>query len=130
MLLLSMPILARADEAIVITDSLKNLPMVKEGFMYDFKHNRGLNVLGLEIVTYKGFSLDAAWMGIDGLGAVANYNLGVLPVQNVPIISYVKYLNIGYGLGWRKITSDVDGGNPRSDNQLIQGPVVFVKLKF
>lgn len=97
--------------------------------MYDFKNHRGLNVLGLELASYKGFAIDAAWMGIDGVGAVVNYNLGSLPVQNVPVLNYVQYLNIGYGLGWRTLTAS-SGDNPKSDNQLIQGPVAFIKLKF
>lgn len=98
--------------------------------MYDFKHNRGLNVLGLEVVTFKGFALDAVWLGIDGLGVVANYSLSSLPIQNVPILSYVQYLNVGYGVGYRTLTSDTQGGNPSSDNRFIQGPVAFIKLKF
>lgn len=132
LMLLLMPLSAQAQttQSLSISDELKKLPTVKEGFMYDFKHSRGLNVLGLEVLNYKGFALDAAYLGIDGIGAVANYNLGSLPVQNVPILEYVQYLNIGYGLGWRTLALNPAEDNPKSDNRLIQGPVAFIKLKF
>lgn len=133
LLLLVMPQLSKAETeqtSLSISDSLKKLPAIKEGFMYDFQHKRGLNVLGLEIASYKGFSLDAAWIGIDGFGGVANYSLSSLPVQNLPILNYVQYLNIGYGLGYRTMALANVQGNPKSDNQLISGPVAFVKFKF
>lgn len=137
---------AIADEAnltpetsLSVTDTLKNLPSVKEGFMYDFKHNRGLNVLGLEVANasfigssdkWRALALDVAWIGSDGLGAVINYSLSSFPVQSLPVLNYLQYLNIGYGAGYRTLTSDTDGGNPKSDNQFISGPVAFIKLKF
>lgn len=137
-----LPALVQAQTAPVqslsVLDSLKALPTVKEGFMWDFKQHRGLNTLGLELANssfmanpyLKSFSLDLAWMGIDGIGAVAGYSLNALPIGAIPVLSYVKYLEIGYGLGWRTLTADTSGGNPKSDNNLIQGPVAFIKLKF
>lgn len=113
-----------------ISDSLKALPAVKEGFFYDFSHNRGLNVLGLEVVQWKGISLDAAWIGIDGIGVTIDYSLSSLPVQTIPVLNYVQYLNVGYGVGYRTITSSVTDSDPKADNEFIQGPVVYLKLKF
>lgn len=99
--------------------------------MYDFKHARVLNTLGFGVLGYKNVELDLAYIGIDGFGAVLNYNLSGLPVSNVPILSYVKYLNIGYGAGIRTITKVTsDDPNAKSDNEFIQGPVVFIKLNF
>ena len=131
--ILLLPALAQAQttpQSLSIGDTLKSLPAVKEGFMWDYTHHRGLNVLGLEVANYKGVSLDAAWIGVDGLGGIVNYSLSSLPVQNVPILNYVQYLNVGYGLGIRTMTLTDVTGNPKSDNQLIHGPVAFIKFKF
>lgn len=98
--------------------------------MWDFTHRRGLNTLGLEVASYKGFGLDLTWIGTDGIGAVADYSLSSLPVQDVPILSYVQYLNIGYGFGYRTLALAQTTGNPKSDNQFIHGPTVFMKFKF
>ncbi len=98
--------------------------------MYDWRHQRTLNTLGLELISFKGASVDLAWMGIDGLGGTISYNLGSLPVSNVPVLKYVSYLNLGYGVGVRTITLNPTTDNPKSDNRLIQGPVVYMKFNF
>lgn len=123
----SLPTLAKAEGTIL--DQIRTLPL-KEGVMIDFQHSRVLNTVGFGLVGYNGIGLDLAYIGTDGVGAVLNYNLQNLPVKNVPILSYTKYLNIGYGIGYRTMAlADVDG-NPKSDNQLVHGPVVFIKLNF
>lgn len=127
-LLLMIPNLAKAD-AISILDQLKTLPL-KEGVMYDIKNHRGLNTLGLGVLGYEGVALNLTWIGIDGIGATIDYNLGGLPVANVPVLKYVKYLNLGYTVGYRTLTLNPTTDNPKSDNQFIQGPTVFVKVSF
>lgn len=98
--------------------------------MLDIQHHRVLNTLGFGILGYKDVEVDLAYIGVDGFGAVLNYNLQNLPVANVPILSYTKYLNIGYGIGYRTMALADVNDNPKSDNQLIHGPVVFIKLNF
>lgn len=98
--------------------------------MYDIKNHRGLNTLGLGVIGYEGFGLDLTWIGIDGIGATLDYNLGSLPVANVPILKYVKYLNVGYTVGYRTLTLNPVTDNPKSDNQFLQGPTIFCKFSF
>lgn len=122
------PLMAKAD-SISIMDSLKSLPL-KEGVMYDFKNDRFLNTLSFGIINYNNIGLDVSYIGIDAIGATIEYDMSSLPVQNVPILKYVSYLNVGYSFGYRTMTLSPVSDNPKSDNQFIQGPVVFVKLKF
>lgn len=98
--------------------------------MFDFKNGRVLNTLGFGLLNYDKVSLDLAYIGVDGFGATLEYNLSGLPVQNIPILSYVQYLNIGYTVGYRTMALTNVSGNSKSDNQFIQGPTVFVKFKF
>jgi len=110
-------------------DIINQFP-VKEGFFYDIENNRGLNVLGVEVFKYKGFSANLAYIGVDGAGMTADYSLAELPIENVPILKYLEYLNIGYGAGVRTITLNEIDGNPASDNRFIHGPVLYCKIKF
>ncbi len=119
-----------SNEGLNVLGSLQNLPAVKEGFLWDYAHHRGLNTLGLEVVSWKSLGLDLTWIGTDGVGATLDYSLSALPVQNVPILSYVQYLNLGYAVGYRTLALGDVTDNPKSDNQFIHGPVIFVKLKF
>lgn len=128
LMLLISPILSKADSISVI-DSIKQLPL-KEGLTYDFKNDRFLNTLGFGVINYKNIGLDVSYIGVDGLGATLEYNLGGLPVQNVPILKYVSYLNIGYTVGYRTLALADVNDNSKSDNQFIQGPTVFVKFNF
>lgn len=112
-----------------ILDGLKTLPL-REGFMWDYTHHRGLNTLSLGIIGYKGVGVDLSYMGVDGIGATLDYDLSTLPVATVPVLKYVQYLNIGYAVGWRTLALNPVTDNPKSDNQLIQGPVLFAKLRF
>lgn len=132
LLALLSPALAQAqiaNDTISILDQLKTLPL-KDGVMYDFKNHRVLNTLALGVLGYGPVSLDLSYIGIDGLGVTLDYNLSDLPVKNVPILNYVQYLNIGYTVGYRTLTNDSISDNPKSDNQFIQGPTVFIKFKF
>lgn len=126
--LLLLPNLSRA-ESVSVIDSLKSLPL-KEGAMVDFKNHRILNTLGLGLINYENFGLDLSYIGVDGLGVTLEYNLGALPVQNIPIIKYVSYLNIGYTVGYRTMAWADLNDNPKSDNQFIQGPTLFCKINF
>lgn len=98
--------------------------------MWDFKNHRVLNTLGFGVVSYDNFGLDLTYIGSDGFGATIDYNLSGLPVKNIPILSYVQYLNLGYSVGYRTMAVADVTGNPKSDNQFIQGPTVYVKFKF
>lgn len=98
--------------------------------MYDIKNHRGLNTLALSVAGYNNFSLDFTFIGVDGLGLTLDYSLEGLPVKNVPLISYVQYLNIGYSVGYRTLTLTDVQDNPKSDNQFINGPTLFMKFKF
>lgn len=117
-------------EAINVSDALKNLPEVKEGVVWDFQHKRFLNTLGLEVLTWKGINANLSWIGTDGVGATVAYSLDNLPIQNVPILKYTSYLNVGYTAGYRTLTLSDVNDNPKSDNQFIQGPTLFCKLHF
>ena len=106
--------------------------------MYNVGQKRGMNILGLEVANggligssehWKALSFNVAWMGVDGIGGTIDYGLGNLPVASVPVLQYVQYLHLGYGLGVRTITTP-ESGDPKSDNRLIQGPVVYLKFKF
>ena len=79
---------------------------------------------------YKGFSVNAAYFGMEGAGVTLDYNLSGLPVENIPVLKYAEYLSVGYGAAIQQITlTDVDE-NPSSDNRLIHGPVAYVKITF
>lgn len=129
-----LPLQVRAQETsasntISVIDQLKSLPL-KEGVMYDFKNNRALNTLSLGIINYDSVGLDISYIGMDGLGLTLEYDLSSLPVSNIPILKYLSYLNLGYSVGYRTMAIADVQGNPKSDNQLIQGPVAFLKFKF
>lgn len=126
MLLIQTP--SKADSLSVL-DSLKTLPL-KEGVMYDIKNHRVLNTLSFGVINYDKVGLDVSYIGLDGIGATIEYDLSGLPVQNIPVLKYVSYLNVGYSVGYRTLALGQVSGNPKSDNQLIQGPVVFVKFNF
>lgn len=116
-------------EAVKIGNVLNKLP-VKEGYFYDWKDGKGYNVLGLELAQYKGFSVNAAYVGMEGAGVTLDYNLSGLPIENVPVLRFVEYLSVGYGAAVQQITlKDVDE-NPSEDNKLIHGPVVYAKIRF
>lgn len=116
-------------ESVKIGDVLNKLP-VKEGYFYDWKDGKGYNVLGLELAQYKGFSVNAAYVGMEGAGVTLDYSLSNLPVENVPVLKYAEYLSVGYGAAIQQITlKDVDE-NPSEDNKLIHGPVLYCKIKF
>lgn len=116
-------------ESVKIGDILNKLP-VKEGYFYDWKDGKGYNVLGLELAQYKGFSVNAAYVGMEGAGVTLDYNLSGLPIENVPVLKYAEYLSVGYGAAVQQITlKDVDE-NPSEDNKLIHGPVLYCKIKF
>ena len=116
-------------ESIKLGDTLNNLS-IKEGYFYDLKDGKGYNVLGLELAQYKGFSVNAAYVGMEGAGVTLDYNLSGLPVENIPVLKYAEYLSVGYGAAIQQITLTEVDENPSSDNRLIHGPVVYVKLKF
>lgn len=122
------PAISKAN-VITMPDQVKNLTF-KEGVMWDFQNKRFLNTLGIEVLQWKGLALNAAYIGVDGAGAVVDYSLASLPLENTPILKYAEYAHVGYGAGRRTLTSDVKGGNPDSDNQFIHGPVLFCKFKF
>lgn len=116
-------------ESLKLGEILNKLP-VKEGYFYDWKNGKGYNVLGLELAQYKGFSVNAAYVGMEGAGATLDYNLSGLPIENIPVLKYAEYLNVGYGVAVQQITLKDFDENPSSDNKLIHGPVVYLKLKF
>lgn len=142
-LLLLIPMLAKADSQTLVPpnpqpaassqlsifDALKTLPL-KEGVMYDFKNSRVLNTLSLGVVNYAHVGLDLSYIGSDGIGATLEYSLSGLPIANIPILNYLAYLNIGYSVGYRTLALGDVAENPKSDNQFIQGPCVFIKFKF
>lgn len=143
-LLLVMPQIARADYSAsdlvnVIQTGFKTMPNVKEGVFVDFDNQRGLNLLGIEVVngSYFGafwgnFALDADYIGQDGLGGSFDVNLNILPKTSFPLLSFIlDKAYIGYGAGWRTLTTSGDeGGNPSSDNRFIKGVTAFVKFNF
>lgn len=116
-------------EAVKIGDVLNKLP-IKEGYFYDWKDSKGYNVLGLELAQYKGFSVNAAYVGMEGAGVTLDYNLSGLPIENIPVLKYAEYLNVGYGAAIQQITLKDFDENPSSDNKLIHGLVAYIKLKF
>lgn len=134
LLLVSLPLAAQAQtvalsDTVSVLDQLKTLPL-KEGFMWNIPQNRGANTLSLGVLGYNGISLDLTWIGIDGLGTTLDYNLSNLPIKNVPVLSYLQYLNIGYTVGYRTLALNPTTGNPKDDNKFIHGPTVFLKFKF
>lgn len=120
-------------ESVKIGDVLNKLP-VKEGYFYDLKDGKGYNVLGLELWagsgSIQGFSVNAAYVGMEGAGVTLDYDLSGLSIENVPILKYAEYLNVGYGTAIQQITLKDFDENPSADNRLIHGPVLYVKLKF
>lgn len=120
--------IAQAD-SLKVTELFNKLP-IKEGVTYDYTHKRFLNTVGVEVASLGGFNLDASYIGVDGVGGSLTYNLGNLPVKNLPVLNYVQYLNAGYSVGVRTITLNQIDKNPESDNKLIHGPTLFAKIKF
>lgn len=116
-------------EPIKIGDVFNKFP-VKEGYFYDWKDGKGYNVLGLELAQYKGFSVNAAYVGMEGAGMTLDYSLSNLPVENVPVLKLVEYLSVGYGAAIQQITLTNVDENPSEDNKLIHGTVLYCKIKF
>lgn len=146
--LLLLPIQAKADTPSVVADQnvtiidyiwdgFHQLPNLKEGAMLDIAHSRVLNTLSVEVINggyfgsfWKNFSLAGSYIGTDGIGAGADFSLNGLPVSSVPIVQYLKYGYVGYGVGYRTLTANTDDPTQKSDNQFIQGIRFGAKLNF
>lgn len=130
------PVAVKADEGVSISDSLKQIPSIKQGVAWSFADNK-LNYLATaEILSYKGFSLEAGYAGdADSTDhkavAVLSYdllNLKKLGV-NVPILDLLDFRVGGYvGYGRVQIgTNEERDGN----NQFDYGAsVTAISLKF
>jgi hypothetical protein len=130
---------ARADGSALdsLLNGFKTLPDAKEGIFIDFaQHGKVYNTLGIEIANlghfgprWKNITGDLNWVGIDGLVGSVDVNLGLFSVNSLPISKYLQYAYIGYGVGARTLTASGDGGNPKSDNKLMQGINIYIKMK-
>lgn len=100
----------------------------KEGVMWNVRDGRFLNTLTVELAGLQGFSLNAAYVGSDGLGATVDYDLAMLPKIELPVLNLVQYLHLGVGAAYKTITLGSDTAD--GDNRLVWGPVVTFKLKF
>jgi len=82
--------------------TLINFLGAREGFGYDWKAKEIVNVLGATIATAWNTSLNLDAYNTDGIGVGLTYNLGsILPVENVPVVKYLKYLYVGASIGAR-----------------------------
>lgn len=120
--------IAQAEE-VKIGSWLEKFP-VKEGFFYSVEDGQGSNVLGVEVFKKYGFSINAAYFGLEGAGGTLDYDLSNLPIENVPVMKFLEYLSVGYGAGVQKITLPELQDNPDSDNRFVHGPVLYAKIKF
>jgi len=92
----------------------------REGFGYDFKQKEIVNQLGATLYTKWNASLDLILVNVDGVALGLDYNVGaVLPVENTPILKYLKYLYVGGSYGTRYI-----------DDEWKQSPMADVQIKF
>lgn len=128
--LLLLPIQAKADETNGNILDLLSKVNAKEGFIYSINQRRGMNFVATPIFDKWNLSLDLGLVSTDGLGLALDYNLGALPVEDVPILQYAKFINIGVGGYWRTITSATTDSDPKADNKLGWGPTIFAKWNF
>lgn len=146
--LLLIPSLAKADTPAInekdptiidyVWDGFHKLPNMKEGGLWDIKKGTVKNTLGIEVANagffgqyWKNVSLDGILIGSDGLGGSLNLSLAALPVENVPIIKYLEYAYVGYGIGISHITHDPSyDANQKSDNEWTNGITFGGRLNF
>ena len=103
---------------------------VKQGYFFDVNSGKGYSITGVEIIQKAGFSGNLAYVAPDAAAVTLDFSLAKLPTENVPVIRYLEYFNIGYGVGYKTVTLFETEGNPDSDNKLIHGPLAYFKIKF
>lgn len=84
---------------------------VKEGAYYDIEHNEFVNYAAATLVTFDPVpvSIDLGMLNTDGAALTANYNVGdAIPVENVPVMKFLKYLYLGGGIGARYLEPEDD----------------------
>lgn len=98
------------ESAATANDILSNVARVigalgtKEGAYYDFKRDEFVNYAAATLITFDSvpISIDLGMLNADGIGLTTNYNVGeALPVENVPVIKFLKYFYLGAGVGYR-----------------------------
>lgn len=108
---LLIPSISQAD----IFEKLKELPSLKQGVAYSITDNQFNYLATAELVTFKGFTLEAGYAGRadetnDKLVGVLSYHLLDLKnIVNIPILNLVEF-NPGIYVGMGRI-----GGNNETD---------------
>ena len=111
---------------------MPSLPNTKEGFMYSWSQNRIINLATIELAKYKGFSIEAGYLGTDGAVGVLSYNIGGLKKLGIdlPILNLID-LNLGIGGGFKTITLPPDNSDVKSDNRVVFGvTATLINIKF
>jgi hypothetical protein len=81
---------------------------IKEGVACEIKSREVVNLVGGTFFTYSvdgkeyiNFATDLVLLGSSSLGVALDYNIGAaLPVDNVPVLAYVKYLHFNVGTAY------------------------------
>ena len=97
---------------------------VREGFFYDIDNEEFVNYLAATLYTIPdtGIAINIGAVDTDGVIASVDYNIGaVIPADDVPLLSLVEYLYVGFGAGYRSHDEDWN---------LVYGPTVSFKATF
>jgi hypothetical protein len=120
-------------EALSIGDTIKSLPGIKSGVLYNVGKHQVLAINTLEVATYGPLALNAGVLRTDGLAATLSVDLNKVKLSwlQMPILNLTNYINVGYGIGYENITFTGDyAENPKDDNHFTHGIYGAISLKF
>lgn len=119
-----------AQAEINIPDTLKNLPTMKQGFGFSLIDNEFSSLTTLEILNWKGLTLEAGYNTKDAAVGVISYqliNLKRLGV-NIPILDLIEFSPGAY-VGYKRI--GIGNGNAKDNNEFDFGiSATLISLKF
>lgn len=105
-----------------LSEVLDKLPALKQGIAFDIAESDGLSFLStLELIKWKGISLEAGYSSTDKIVGVISYQLLRLKDLGVtvPILDLLE-ANVGFYLGYSRVQLNDGFGN--GNNEQSYGP--------
>lgn len=110
-----------------VTEFLKKLPGLKQGVVYSLVDSKFNYVSTAELVTYKGFSLEAGYAVDNEIVVAATYELVRLKDHiSIPILDLIECRLGGY-VGYHKLAVVETAGNNEWDAGIT---ATFINVKF
>ncbi len=104
---------------------LEKVPELKQGIIYSLDDQELSYAFTVEVLNYKGISLEGGYSVKDTLLAVASYNLGGLQRFGIdtPITNYLD-LNVGYYIGLK----DLNDSHERKFDHGVSATLLNIKF--